>query len=47
MSKYNCEECRFSTNKKTDHNRHIKTKKHLEKVKQSAKLVVKRASNVH
>ena len=34
MSKYNCEVCVFKTGNKTDYNRHIKTKRHLEKVKQ-------------
>jgi len=37
MSKYSCDICSFFTRNKTDHNRHIKTKKHLEKVKQSKK----------
>jgi hypothetical protein len=34
MSKYYCEICSFKTRNKTDHSRHIKTKKHLEKVKE-------------
>jgi len=32
MSKYNCDICNIHTNKKTDYSKHIKTKKHLEKV---------------
>ena len=32
MTKYKCEICVFSTVNKTDYSRHIKTKKHLEKV---------------
>ncbi|ARF09878.1 hypothetical protein Indivirus_5_1, partial [Indivirus ILV1] len=35
MSKYNCDKCSFTSNKKTDYTRHIKTKKHLEKVKET------------
>ena len=31
MSKYNCENCNFKSTNKKDYNRHLKTKKHLEK----------------
>lgn len=34
MNKYICENCGFLTDNKTDYNRHINTKKHLQKVKQ-------------
>ncbi len=36
MTKYNCEICKFSSINKTDYNRHIKTKKHIEKVNQTS-----------
>ena len=33
MVQYTCDKCVFSTTRKTEYSRHIKTKKHLEKVK--------------
>ena len=35
MSKYNCDICDIHTNKKTDYSKHIKTKSHNRKVKES------------
>ena len=32
MLKYNCNQCNFFTNNKTDYNRHLKTKKHRAKL---------------
>lgn len=40
MVKYECVLCDFSTTRKTEYNRHIKTKKHLQKVKQDDKLSI-------
>ncbi len=37
MSKYNCDLCQFHTDRKTDYTRHIKSKKHIEKVEEEAK----------
>ena len=34
MTKYNCITCAFQTTRKNDYSRHIKSKKHLEKVSQ-------------
>ncbi len=36
MSKYNCEICVFKSSNKTDYNRHIRTRKHKEKVTECA-----------
>lgn len=35
MPNYNCDLCNFKSNRKTDHSRHIKSKKHLENVSQT------------
>lgn len=37
MSKYKCEFCDFNTDKKTDHMRHINSKKHMKKVQEGTK----------
>jgi hypothetical protein len=34
MNKYNCNICDIHTNKKTDYSKHVRTKRHLKKVKE-------------
>ncbi|ARF09564.1 hypothetical protein Indivirus_1_187 [Indivirus ILV1] len=47
MVKYECVFCCFSSNRKTEYSRHIKTKKHIEKVEEPNNECIKRALNVH
>mgnify|MGYP001764006584 FL=1 len=39
MVQYTCDTCNYNTHKKTDYNRHIKSTKHLEKVKETNNII--------